>query len=48
MFLREHETNLTLEISQLIANKGDMLELQNILDDLKIVELDIQERSSTK
>ena len=43
-----HENNLFLERSLVIANKGDMSEFQQKLDDLKIVELSTRERSSTK
>ena len=43
-----HENNLLLERSLFIANKEDMTEFQQRLDDLKIVELCTRERSSTK
>ena len=43
-----HENGLLLERSLLIANKEDMTEFQQRLDDLKIVELSTRERSSTK
>ena len=40
------ENILILERSQLISNKEDMLELQNILDKINIVKLNTRERSS--
>ena len=43
-----HDKNLILEISQLIAKKEDILEVQNILGDLNIVELSTRERLSSK
>ena len=43
-----HENSLFLEKSLLIANKEDMTEFQQRLDDLNIVELSTRERSSTK
>ena len=39
---------LILERSQMIANKEDMLELQNNLNDLNIVKRSTREKSSTK
>ena len=47
-FVYAHKNSLILERSQLLANKEDMLELQNILDDLISVELSTRERCSTK
>ena len=47
-YLHVHEKNLILERSQMIANKEDMLELQNILDDLYIIDLNTRERSSAR
>ena len=43
-----HENCLLLERSLLIANKEDMTEFQQRLDDLNIVELSTKEGSSTK
>ena len=47
-FFYAHENSLLLERSLLIANKEDMTEFQQRLDDLNIVELSTRERSSTK
>ena len=43
-----HENSLLLERSLLIANKEDMTEFQQRLDDLNIVELSTKKRSSTR
>ena len=47
-YFNAYGNNLILERSQLTANNGDMLELQNILDDLNIMELSTRERFSNK
>ena len=47
-FFYAHEKNLLLGRSLLIANKEDMTEFQQRLDDLKNVELSTMERYSTK
>ena len=47
-YLYAHENSLLLERSLLIANKEDMTEFQQRLDDLNIVELSTRERSSNK
>ena len=47
-FFYAHENSLLLERSIRIANKEDMTEFQQRLDDLNLVELSTRERSSTK